>query len=256
MAEDFFGMLSGLSSKPRQPLPEDPTVEIETAGKDPAATLHAPAGGGDVTAKNFLRHPDVHPIALDLLLIRKYGSDWLEWEPESFALILPRDFQAQVSDLTISKIQALKTLHLVDDYWNRWEVFIWLTMSLNSIFPDFEVLQVPTVAQCMVSVDIANRVRTDTAWSQEMKLFLAVVHTHDDILVPQPPLDFVKIDTTGLPLNAEEIARAWAQVRVSGQAPQGDTVADEQLRRMLLVYKYLEESRVRLEKQLPILGHV
>ncbi len=237
--------------------PEDPTEHIETVeSQEPQQPKGQAPMVASVTTANLLRHPDAHPVALDYLMIRKYGLDWFEWEPETFEIILPRDFKGGVSDLNLSKIQAVKAMHMVDDYWLRWEVFNWITAPLNSVFPNFEVMQVPTVAQCMVSVDIANRVRTDVAWSDEVKAFLGVVHQHDDIFVPQEPLEFVKIDTAGLPLNVEEIALKWIDVRSSGKAPAGNNITDEQLRRMLLVHGYLVESRDRLHQQMSLLPNV
>jgi hypothetical protein len=236
---------------------EDPTTVVEGADKEQKpATLDASAGPARVSAKNLLRHPDAHPIVLDLLLIKKYGAEWLSWEPETFGLVLPRDFQADVSELNLTKIQALKTLHLVDDYWLRWEVFTWLTMALNGVFPDFDLLQVPTAAQCMVSVDIANRIRTDASWSEEVKLFLGVVHHHDGVFAPQEPLEFVKVPTEGYPIDVGEILKRWPEVRSSGRAPGDDTVTAEQLRRMLTLHGYLEESRARLQHQMHLLPSV
>jgi len=123
-------------------------------------------------------------------------------------------------------------------------------MALNGVPPDFEVMQVPTVAQCMIAVDIANRVRDDVDWSTEVKTYIAIVHRHDEILVPQAPLDFVKVDTDGLPIDVPNILKRWRDVRTSEKPPIGDTVEDEQLRRMLDVYKILEDSRANLRQQL------
>lgn len=253
--QDFLDAVSRRTDGAHLRLVEDPTTVIEDEGHpETAATGERAGSDSEVTVKNLFRHHDAHPVVLEMVLIKKYGVDWLEWEPETFEVMLPRDF-GSVSDLNISKLQAMKTLHLVDTFWLRWEVFNWLTAPLNSVFPDFELLQVPTVAQCMVAVDIANRVRADVQWSDEVKGFLSVVHRHDGIFVPQPPLDFVKVDTVGLPLDAAEIAKQWDQIRVSGKPPSDDTVAGEQLRRMLIVHDYLEQSRTRLQQQLPIVPH-
>lgn len=256
--QDFLDVLQRLERKTPEPTrPEDPTVVIEGADKDTEApTQGAAALASRVTAKNFLRHPDAHPVALDFLLIKRYGVEWLDWEPETFGLVLPRDFQTDVSDLNLTKMQALKTLHLVDDFWLRWEIFAWLTMALNSVFPDFDLMQIPTVAQCMVSVDIANRIRIDASWSEEVKTYLGVIHHHDGVFVSQEPLEFVKVSTEGYPISAEEISKRWPEVRSSGRSPSDDTVTAEQLRRMLTLHGYLEESRARLQHQLPLLPTV
>jgi hypothetical protein len=231
----------------------DETAVVEDVEHDQEKTHDGgPSPLGLVTAANLFRHPEAHPIALDMVLIRKYGSDWLDWEPETLEVAIPHDFgTASISDVNLQKINACKALHLVDSFWERWEVFGWCTMGLNGIFPDIQIMQVPTVAQCAVSVDIANRIREDVAWSDEVQQYLVAVFKHDNILVPMAPLEFVPLDGLHVAIDRE-----WDAVRASGRAPKGDTLADEQLRRMLEVNRFLEESRTRLRQQMELVPHV
>jgi hypothetical protein len=206
-----------------------------------------------VTRKNVFRHPDAHPLVLDLLLIQRYGDAWLGWEYETLEKLIPTDFDVdRVSDLNMSKIQAMKTLHLVDTFWERWEVFAWCTMPLTSIFPDFSIMQVPSVLQCMLAVDIAKRVREDVEWSEELKVYLATVHLHDGIILAQAPLDFVHVDAADYAVDVKSVSDRWASVRASKEAPKGATPEDEQLRRMLTLYVTLSEHRKQLHKQLEV----
>ena len=231
------------------------TEELETTQEKPQPNeVPAPPITSRVTAKTLFSHPDAHPLVLDLALLRHYGIDWLEWEPETIRHYTAGEI-GQISDLNLSKVMACKTLHLVDSFWKQWEVFVWCTMPLNAVFPDFQVMQVPSVAQTAVAVDIAKRIRTDVEWSNEVKLFMATVFRHDDIFYPIPPLDFVHIDIDGLPIDQEEIKKRWPSVRVSHKAPTDETITDEQLRRLLSVQEYLDESRARLRAQLPLVHH-
>lgn len=246
------------TKKPPPVAIQDPTETIETVDvtneKVPAG---APVLVSGVTAQNILRHPDAHPIVLDLLLLKKYGPEWMGWEPEVIEHHLPIDFKMpSVSEVNLAKIHAVNTLHLIDTYWERWEVFLWCTMALNGILPDLAIMQVPTLAQVLVSIDIANRIRDDVVWSEEVKHFIECVYRHDDIFLPVPPADFITIDTEGLPLDMPEIAKKWPSVRSEGKPPGGETVTDEQLRRLLIVTDYLEESRRHLRQQLPLVNHV
>jgi hypothetical protein len=210
---------------------------------------------GRVTSKNFFRHPDAHPIVLDMALIRKYGPEWLDWEPETLEYAIPHDFGTQpASAVNLGKLNACKALHLMDSFWERWEVFGWCTMGLNGIFPDPQVMQVPTVPQVLIAADIANRIREDVAWSDEVKSYLGAVFKFDGVIVPIPPLEFVP--TVGTDVDVAAIDRQWDSVRASGHAPNGATVVDEQLRRMLFAHQMLEESRTRLREQMELLPHV
>jgi hypothetical protein len=257
----LFEALQKVGSKPPEQRPADvrsgdPTEVVEDVGHEKEEhTSTIAASPSSVTAQNLFRHPEAHPLVLDLVLLRKYGHEWLDWEPETLELVIPHDFAtANVSDLNLSKINACKALHLVDSFWQRWEVFTWCAMPFNGVFPDFVTQQVPTVAQMLVAVDIANRIREDVAWSPELVAFMTTVYRHDGILVPVPPVDFFTIETDAV--NVEDVDKRWPEVRRTGKAPGGDTVEDEQLRRLLIVTQYLEENRTRLRHQMELVPHV
>lgn len=200
---------------------------------------------------NLFQHPDSHPAVLDVLLLQKYGPEWMLWEPETLALRIPQDFHTQeVSDLNLSKIQAMKTLHAVDTPWRQWEVFVWCAMPVNGLFPDFEVMQVPTAAQCMVAIDIFNLVRQDVAWSDELKTYLGVVWRHEGMFCPTEPADFFTVDQSGTTIDCSKIREMWPSVRKEDRAPTDETADAEQLRRMLDAHRYLKEQRELFDRQL------
>src|ERR1039458_5248804 len=107
---------------------------IETVDKDVQPhTDSVAAPPATVTAANLWRHPDAHPIVLDLCMLQRFGPAWLEWSGESLRKVIPEDFKTQsVSELNIAKLQACKTLHLVDSFWQRWEIFIACLIPFNS----------------------------------------------------------------------------------------------------------------------------
>jgi hypothetical protein len=231
------------------------TQEETTAGED-EKTKADKAPPAPPTFINLFQHPAAHPYVLDLALLRQYGPEWMEWERETLEAQVPLDFRTSgISDLNMQKLNAVKTLHYVDTFWQNWEVFVPCVMALNSLFPDFRVMQVPTTAQCAVAVDIANRIREDVAWSDEMKVYLEIVHRHDDIFCAVDPLGFVQIDTEGLPVDCQELSRLWPAVRKAGKAPSDESVISEQLRRLLIVHEMVKESQAHLASQLPLLLH-
>jgi hypothetical protein len=199
---------------------------------------------------NLFQHPDAHPVVLDMALLREYGPEWFLWEPETLAWRIPKDFKTpSVSDLSMAKIQAMKTLHVSGDPWEEWHIFLWCCMPLAGQFPDFEVMQVPTAAQTAVAVATFNRVRDDVKWSDEVKEYLAQLWKNDGVLLPIAPVDFITIDTEGLPLDMESVRRRWPEVRKTRSAPTGQTPEDEQLRRLLDIELALAEDRERIEQQ-------
>jgi len=237
---------------------DDPTEIVEDVAEEKPGPLQLVASAVTaVTMANMFRHAETHPLILDLVLVRKFGADWLDWEPETIESAIVQDFSTgNVSDLNLAKINACKALHLVDSFWKRWEVFTWCAMPLNGLFPDFRHQQVPTVGQMLVAVDIANRIREDSAWSGELEAFMKTVYQHDGVLVPLPPADFFTLSAHGHEADCHEIDEKWPAVRASDKEPVGDTMVAEQLRRMLHAHRYLEESRTRLRKQMELVTHV
>lgn len=243
-----LGLEKGLN-----PQEDDPTEEIEEDEGDEGEKKAEERRLVAPTTINLFQHPDAHPIVLELALLQKYGPEYFLWEPETLEWRIPQDFKTRdVSELNMNKIQALKMLHVSNRYWREWEIFNVCTAPLNGSYPDFEVLQVPTVAQCAVSVDVAGRVRTDVQWSDEVVGFLEVVHRHDGIFCAVEPLDFVSIDAADLVVDCEEVQRLWPEVRRTRKAPTDDTVTAEQLRRALIVHEYVEENRALLRSQMPL----
>lgn len=238
---------------------DDPTVVVETIQADEpipmAQVKERESSVTKVSSTNLFRNVEAHPLALDLLLLKRYGIEWLGWEHETLMSRIQQDFHTPtVADVNLEKLQACRAVHLVDDFWQRWEVFLPCCSAFNGTFADFQSMQVPDVAECMVATDVANRIRNDVPWSSEMQGYLSVVHRHGGQLCPIPPLESIVVDTEGLPIDCQDVRARWPSVRASGRAPGGDTPEDEQLRRMLGSWLYLESMRKRLTDQLKVLN--
>lgn len=241
---------------------EDPTAVVETAQGDettsglPAAKQEALAETktAGISREGIFRASDAHPLALDVLLIERYAADWLGWEIETLARRIREDYHTPtVADVNIEKIQACRALHLVDTYWKQWEVFLHCTTAFTGGVADFHHMAVPTVAECMISADIAQLIRKDVAWSPEVTAYLGVVHRYNSILCSQDPLSFVSVDHADSVVNVADVERRWPAVLASGKPPAGGSIEDVQLQRMLDAHLELETSRRRLRSQLTVL---
>ena len=247
------GLPKGLTPSEEE---EDPDTQVETVEGDEGVKAAQFRPDAKPIHINLFQHPDAHPLVLDLALLMKYGPEWMTWEPETLELRVPMDFRTvSISDLNMDKIQAVKAMHFVDTFWESWEVFLWCLMPLNDAYPNFARMQVPTVAQCLVAVDIANRIRTDVPWSQEIKTYLEVVWKFGGLFCHIPPVDFINIEVPEV-VDCDEVLRRWPKVRASPKRPEGLTIVDEQLRRMQLATDYLEHSRSRLRRQMATLSDV
>lgn len=268
-ADELLAVLVGMGMEPdpsAKPL-ADPTTapsgevvaDVDQVLADAVEREQAHSSGrapSTVTARNVFHHPDAHPLVLDLLLLRRYGADFLSWEASTLEHVVPRDFGvSSISHVNMGKIEACRVLHAVESPWRQWEVFGWVVMALNGIPPDFQVLQAPTAAQTAIAVDTFARVRTDVAWSEEVRLYVGAACAHDGVFVPPAPLDTFAVPASE-DVDAPALYARWPAVRAAGKIPEGDSLEDEQLRRTLRVHDYVEESRGRLRSQLEVLRHV
>jgi hypothetical protein len=206
------------------------------------------------TTINLFQHPDAHPFVLDLALLRKYGPEWMQWEPETLEGRIRIDFRSTLSQLNLDKLHAVANLHLVDTFWDHWTVFSPCAQALTMVPPDFRVMQALTVPQLLIAVDTAEKIRSGMEYSLEVRTYMELCYLYDGMACPIAPLDdLLDIDASEYEIDCESINERWDDVRSSGKAPKGGTVEDEQLRRMLEAHQLLEENRQLLQDQLPLL---
>lgn len=140
-----------------------------------------------LTATNFLSHHDTHPLLLSLVILDRYGTDWLDWEAETLAAELKDDFrQSSISALNWQQIQAVRTCHVTPSPWKAWEVFCVVLQALNNNIPSFHTMQKPTVAQIMAALDIMGKIDTHTL-SEEVEMFIAAAFLDEGVFYLPPP---------------------------------------------------------------------
>lgn len=240
---------------------EDPTELVETMDEAHGADAthgHALAQSrAPITSSNFLMHPDTHAAILDMALLNKLGAEWLLWESETFARVLPSVFGTpSVSRANIEKIEAMRTLHANEAFWERWEVFVWCSMALTNIPADFNIIQKPTPVQAAVAVYYSLLVRDDIGFSDEVKAGIQVVCEYDHLVLPPAPLDFVRHELSGYAIDASAIQKAWASYLISRKLPQEETLEAVQVRKMAEVGAATAELERRYQAQAPLLQHL
>jgi hypothetical protein len=128
---------------------------------------------------------------LDILLTSKYGPQWLTWDPETIWSEIEVDFGVNPSVHTRNKVNALKTMHVVDAPWTEWEVFAVACQALNNNIPDFRILQKPTPAEIITAVDIMAKVKK-REFSEEVGRFVAACFLDAGIVYLPPPVGFAQ----------------------------------------------------------------
>lgn len=247
---------------------EDPNEEARDEPIDPAGI---PAGLAPITNTNFFVHHDTHSVVFDLALLAKYGTDWFEWEPATLWKEIKEDFHVpSISDHACAKIQAIRTIHINEWFWEKWEVFCWVTQALNNNIPDFHVIQKPSLAQLMNAVDTATMVRSGEEFIQEVQSWVAASVVDEGVFYAPEPIEFCQDEILELLTETKienpqqlisNVERRFKEVRALPEEAwyQGDepilkeTVVDIQVAKLKVACDYLALRRRQLKDQLRLL---
>ena len=216
-----------------------------------------------VTTKNLFVHHDSHPVVFDVALLRKYGTDWFEWEAETLWHEIKEDFHVpSISDHAKAKIQAVKTLHIGQMYWANWEVFCWITQALNNNIPDWQVIQKPSIAQLFNSVDAAEMVRSGEVFTLEIQSFVAACVLDENVLYAPHPIAFCQseidryLKDRGIE-SADLITAVQQKYREIIRTPEGLTLeenpVDIQVAKLKVAWDYQALRNKQLKEQLLLL---
>ncbi len=180
--DDFYeGLLGG-----------QPTVA--TNPSEPAARPldpEPPTQPKAVTSKNLFSHPDAHPVVLDMALLRFFGLDWFSWLSETLFSEIERVFKTSIAEVNRSKILAVQNLHVIDAFWDHWEIFEKGLTALNGGVPQLKVIQPPDLSSLLAGVDIANSIRKEE-FSDEVSRYVAAAVLNEHVTYAPPPIDFAQ----------------------------------------------------------------
>lgn len=225
-----------------------------------------------------------HPVAISLLLDHTYGDEWVAWDPLALWLEIEHEYRVTISELSRTKLQAVRTLRQDSRFWTEWEIFVPIVVSLNNRIPNFWLIQRPTPAQMMAAVDIAAVYGT-RPYSDEISRFVAAVFLDEGVTYSPPPLDFAnryleghkytcpkcglttdddhnwKCDSCGNPdiqkhniRNPEGVKKRFESVVHGGYDVLEETEIDVQVAKLLMAHNYVQMRRQQLEQQLPLVG--
>lgn len=209
---------------------------------NPRVEKFAQAFGVDpvqLSNNTFWTDPDTDPLAIDLTLVGNFGKDWIGWEPETLWEMIGRIGGQNLAQEVKDKVQALKTLHAGDYFWEDEGVFEKVAIALNGIQPNFEERQNLNIPQIAKAVNISARIKT-TPFSEEIAAHVAAkAHQEGFLILPtmlafaQPALSSLQ---TGLDTLVSHVQRAYAARVPPGT---GDDPLSVQLRKLYAVEAYV-----------------
>ena len=176
--EDIFA--EGLMEKKAEEKIEPPVV---------ASTSQTPAAPRAPTSRSVFSHPEAHPVALDMVLLKNFQLDWLSWLPDTLFSEIEKTFNTSIAEVNKLKILAAQTLHVTDAYWENWEVFEKTIWALNGVVPLITIMQPPDLPFLFTGVDIANSIREET-YGDEVARYCAAVFLHENVFYAPAPMSF------------------------------------------------------------------
>lgn len=241
------------------------------------------------TLRSVFAHHDSHPLLMDMLLLEKYGLDWLGWETDTLWGAISADFGTTISTHNAGMVQAARTCHLVESPWVSWEIFVPVCQAFNNNVPNFRSFHKPTIAQTMFAVEVMNAI-DDHEFSDELERFIAAIFLDYSVFYLPPPVDFAQkvamhieyrcsrcgrvdldddnlmCDSCGAPQSALKIMPKWdpeptrkRYEHILSQGEEHDVLqekgVDVQVAKLLVARNYLKFRAKQLKDQLKAVKH-
>jgi len=262
-----------------------PGLEKVAALREDGSSLPPPS------RDNLWRHPHAHPAALCLLLLERYGNEMMEWDPKVLLTTLERD-GIQISNANRTRVLAARVVLFSPSPWRQWEVFHWTCLGLAGLPPNFVYLETPEMGHLVAGWDFMQLVDPPRETSDEVDKFIAATFKNDGLPYIPPPLDFAQRELEDAQIKCEgcgavhrndndvrcvtcgstkltkvpyeyaglrdEVRGLWDRLRklpleqAVDRSP--DSPAGNAVYRLLLHWDYASRARVRLAKQLRMLG--
>lgn len=211
------------------------------------------------SARNLFVHHDTHPIVLDIQLLDRYKTDWLQWGPETLWQEIMRDFHApSISDHVRSKIQAVRTIHISDWCFTKWEIFCLVIQALNNNIPDFEIMRRPTLSQLFAGIDMMTMIRKDVEFSQEVQQWCGASFLDEAVVYAPQPLSFCQDEIIEIQQELKvpaDPAPVKARYRQLMDMPLEEVSLEEnpvdiQVAKLLIARDYMNLRRTQMKEQL------
>lgn len=151
--------------------------------------------GTPVSIRNIFTHHDTHPIVIDFALLKVFGLEWLGWESETIWAEIQRAFKSQISEHARAKTQTIKSLHISNLPWEKWQVFEKVIQGLNNNIPRWNIMQAPALEQLFAGVDMMTTLR-QVEFTDEVKLYMAAAVLNEDVIFVPEPLSFIQAEVS------------------------------------------------------------
>lgn len=229
----------------------EPDVVVDEVPVE-STTAHSVAVEGPVTAHNLWSHQHAHPYILSFKMFKHFSPQWLTWEEETLPVVVRTAFACELSELNLHKLQAMRALHVSDAFWEQYEIFTFCAKALTGTVPNFDVMQIITLPEAAIAIDIAAEVRDDIPYSDEVVAMLRALFDYEGVYYTPDPFKFVKLDEHAF-LDTVILEDKFASHVRTGKLPDPNTVEDVQVNKLAEIYAMRMVMRARLDAQKALL---
>jgi hypothetical protein len=125
--------------------------------------------------KQLFTNAEAHPLALNLVMLKEFGPEYLGWEPETCWDEIKLTWGVNVSEANRQKIQAVRSIYVSDDTVAEWEVFENIAAGLVGNTPRLDIIQRPTPARAHIALDVIKNIREASTIKDEVYQYCAAV---------------------------------------------------------------------------------
>lgn len=150
-------------------------------------------------------------IALLHVVIKKYGVEAFEWQPEFLRDEIKHDYGTELTDLQSDKLQAAITILTTDLFESQWEVFKTICHLLNSTpdnFEDTTPLEAEELASALAQYRLIVGTEGTPPFSDEVNAFAGVVFYNYGL--SEPPSIFPSALMPGHAVKADPTEKSQA----------------------------------------------
>jgi len=139
--------------------------------------------------------------ALLALAIDEYGTELLDFEPETIRLQVKNDFSIDIPQVNMDKLMAMITCMTTNLFYTSVEACTQITNALNGQTADFQVWDPPTAAEsawAITEVTLNNppksKVNFANQFSPDVRRYFGVICEQEGILNPPDVLRIAELD--------------------------------------------------------------
>jgi len=140
-----------------------------------------------IQVKRLLESPETMALALYLILSKKYGEEWIGWEPLTIYLELREDFSAEPAPEVMDRINAVQLIMGTSSFYDDLYGFLGVCNTLASGSPSFAVFDPVTTAEATWAMTEVGLLREHMEFAPTIRAYIEQALEIDG-LADDPPM--------------------------------------------------------------------